>query len=530
MQSQKGFSIAIALVLLLGLVSIATIVGAYYFIDKARNNAFEENIVILNTLQRLDAKWSENILKTRDYTLQDFDQLTHSMAKISEALSTLDQRGMLDEKRVGKATVKQYQVYKDSFTLKNEAVEFYKSQHAILRNAVRYLPKAGENIQHALTEAGNQDNKKITGLLMSSHFLTQQYLLNLTDAPRVKQTLSKLEQYNAGQSNNIQDQVRGYLTHSRLIVKYKPKAEEMLTMAMSVDISALSASLVNEYAKFQDHIKQNIEHLQHVMLIGVVMLLVLILWFLQRLRKSAAKILQAHGENKVMQQKLLQTEDHLRQVNQEIIQIGRRSAAGELSLNTFKALNIAMPAFSSHLGLLNNLKINGVSSEYKREIDPLITDMEGVYHNIDALSRLIDPQKNKEREVNFDFNYIIQSAFDQVILEVDSSVKFNKQLSAVPPIQASSIDVYQIAKKLLHQSATVWQRSEESIFVKTWATGHYANLCLSILGYDNLDTLYAEDALADLHTLLDQNAAILKLTPRDDGKSAIIWVSFPYQK
>jgi len=130
--------------------------------------------------------------------------------------------------------------------------------------------------------------------------------------------------------------------------------------------------------------------------------------------------------------------------------------------------------------------------------------------------------------VNFNFNHIIQSAFETVSSENNPSITYNKQLSSVPAIQASSIDLYQITTKLLHQSAIRWKQGDESIFIKTWATGHYANLCLSLSGYDNLDALYADEALMGLSELLKQNNAILKLTSREDGKSAIVWVSFPY--
>jgi galactitol-specific phosphotransferase system IIB component len=526
---QKGFSLIITLVTLLGVSAIITIAGAYYFIDKARNNAFEENIVTLNTLQQLDSKWSESILKTRSYTLQDFDQLTRYMVDIRQALTTLDKQGMSDEKQVGKETAKQYQIYKHSFATKNEAVEDYKSQQAILRNSVRFLPEAGELAQQALDNEKSPENEETSQILSSSKLLISQYLLKITRIEAVKATLIKLTIKNSNSSTAIQEKIQDYLTHSNLVIQHRPKVEETLKTAMSVDIATLSTHLVDQYAKAQDTTKQHIKQLQQIMLMGIVILLLLLGWFLLRLRKSSTTLSLASRENKAIQKQLLKTEERAKEVDQHMIQVEQQLASGQLSLNTFKHINNKMPALTTHSSFLENLKTNPALTQYKDKIDLLIADIDDLHTNIQQLSRLIDPQKNKDKQVNFNFNQVIQSAFDTVLDEVGSSVTFNKQLSSVPTIQGSATDLYQIATKLLHHSAKTWQKEDESIFVKTWATGHYANLCLTLTGYKNLEALYAEETLADLTALVERNSAVLKLTPREEGKSTVLWVSFPYE-
>ncbi len=533
MQLKKGFSFAITLVLLLSLLSIAIISIAYYFINKANNNnVFEKNIVTLNTLQQLDTEWSKNILKTHSYSLQDFDQLAQDMAKIRQALSSLEQQGMSDEKVVGTKTAKQYQIYKHSFATKNEAVERYKSEQAILRNSVRYLPEAGEIAYQALASQQLLDNKKTSALLMMSQLLTSQYLINIRNLEAVKKQLTQLQRQNnnAHHNDEIKNKIQDYLTHANLIVKYKPKVDRMLHSAMSIDIAEESNQLVNQYMNSQETLQQGIKKWQNIMLVGVAMLLALLLWFLLHLRKSASKILLANTQNKAIQQQLLQAEEKIEKVNKNMQQTGLQSASGQLSLNTFKHLNSSMPALAKHISFLKNVKTNNFSSQYKNKFNLLINDMDELYSNIYELNTLINPKQNKNKQVSFDFNHIIQSAFEAVSSENNPSIIYNKQLSSVPAIQASSIDLYQITSKLLQQSASTWKQGDESIFIKTWATGHYANLCLSLAGYDNIEALYADEALIGLSELIEQNNAILKLTPREDGKSAIVWVSFPYQQ
>jgi len=529
MRLQKGFSTSIALALLLALVSIVTIAGAYYLIDKARNNAFEDNIVTLNKLQKLDAKWSESILKTRSYTLQDFDSLASYMMSIRKALASLEQRGMSDEKLVGEKTAKQYQIYKHSFATKNESVERYKSQQAILRNSVRYLPEAEKQAKQALTSS-DPIHKTANNLLSASTQKINQYLLNVATVDEAKEKLTELKQLEGKLSDDIASKIQDYLVHSRLIIEHKPKVEEALQTAMSVDIAKLSTNLVNQYANSQDAVKQYVKRLQQIMLAGIAMLLALLAWFLFGLRTSATKVLLANTKNKAIQQQLRQSENHIKQVDKNIMQLKQRATSGELSLNTLKRLNTIMPALTDHLSFLQKLKNNNALANHKDKMEEVITDIDELHRNIYELNTLIDPQKNQDKHVDFNFNHVIQSAFDTVSSNIDKEVPFNKKLSAVPSIRASSTDLYQITTKLLNNSVKAWRQGDEDIFIKTWATSHYANLCLSLSGYETIEALYAEEALADLDSLLKRNSAIIKLTPRKEGKSAIIWVSFPYKK
>ncbi|MCK5896597.1 MAG: hypothetical protein KAG20_07315 [Cocleimonas sp.] len=527
MHSQKGFSIAMVFALLLAVSVIITIAGAYYFIDKTRNNPFDGNMVTLHALQQLDAKWSKNILKTHRYTLQDFDQLAQNMSNISEALKTLEQHGMSNAKIVNKATLKKYQIYKYSFATKNTAVENYKSQHAILRNSVRYLPEVGKIAHQALASNDSPNTRSVAKLLNTSTLLINHYLLNIEPHENVKKQLTQLESTAQTINATSEKKLRDYLLHAALILKHKPKVDNALQTVLSVDIATLSNELVSQYVSAQDIVKRHITQLQQVILMGVIILLALLAWFLFRLRKSATILSLTSTEKKSIQTQLLHSEEQVEVVNRKMKRLIEQSTSEQLSLNTFKLLKTSMPALATHISFLKNLKKNQALAVYKNKMNLLIADIDTMYHHLYQLNNLIDPQKNKEQQVSFDFNYVIQSAFDTVSSN-NKSVNFNKQLSSVPVIKASSTDLYLITTKLLQQSAMRWQEDDESIFVKTWATGHYANLCLSISGYETIEALYAEKKLSDITRLLEQNAAILKLTSREEGKSAIIWVSFPY--
>jgi hypothetical protein len=528
MRLQKGFSIANTIGVLLSLLAVSAILVAYYFIHQARDNRFEQNVATLNMLQQLDAKWSTAILKTRSYTLQDFDKLAFYMMKIRDGVGTLDEQGMLDINSVGEKTVNQYQIYKHSFKAKNEAVERYKSQQAILRNSVRYLPVVSDTLQQVLAEKNTTKSKELKDVVLSSNLLINQFLFSAIDAKEIQEKLAKLDLQVSSESEIIQEKIQDYLTHSRLIIKYKPKVSQMLKTAMATDIDEVSAKVIHEYRQSQNIVKQRIKRLQEIMLAGGVMLLTILLWFLLRLRNSNRQVITADAENEVTHQQLLQAEEQISKVNKNILQTERSAASGQLAIGVFRHLQTTMPAFSEHLAFLDKIKTDQAFVQYDDQLKALATDITDLQHNIITLDTLLDPHTNHNQQVDFDFNDIVRKALDVASFEAGTSIVFTEQLSDMPVIQASPLDVFQVVLKLFRQAVISAQLGDKKIFVKTWATGRYANMYMTLSGHNDLEALYAEEGLAIVRELIEQNQGVLKLTPRDNDSSGMIWVSFPY--
>jgi hypothetical protein len=528
MRLQKGFSIANIFGVLLGLLSVSAILGAYYFIHQSRDNRFEQNIATLNTLQQLDAKWSAAILKTRSYTLQDFDQLAFYMIKIRDGLGVLDRQGMLDIESVGEKTVNQYQVYKYSFKTKNEAVEHYKSQQAILRNSVRYLPTTSNALQHVLVEKNTKKSQELNSVVVTSNLLVNQFLFSAVDAGVIREKLIELDLQLANEDEETQEKIQDYLTHVRLIIKHRPKVSQMLQTAMATDIGDLSAKVIYEYTQTQNSVKQRIKRLQEIMLAGGVMLLAVLLWFLFRLRNSNQKVMTADAESEATHQQLLQAEEQITEVNKNILQTEQRAASGQLAIGSFKHLQTTMPAFSEHLAFLNEIKTEQTLVQYGNQLKALTTDITDLQHNITVLNTLIDPQTNHNKQIDFDFNYIVRKALDVASFEAGSSIVFTEQLSDIPVIQASPLDIFQVILKLFRQAVISAQLGDKKIFFKTCATGRYANMYMTLSGHNDLETLYAKEGLAVVRELIEKNQGVLKLTPREDDSIGMVWVSFPY--
>lgn len=526
MRLQKNFNITNTIVIFIGLLAVIAILGAYYFIYQASDNTFENNIKRLNTLEQLDKKWSVAILDTRSYTLQDFDQLALYMIKIRNVLHSLDQYGMLDEKQVGIRTVSQYKIYKYSFDIKNEAVEHYKSQQAILRNAVLYLPTISKELQQVFIEKETVQREVISNLVIAANSLIKQFLLSATekDADAARKKLALLYQQTNNESNEIVSKVQLYLTHVRLILKYNPQVKRMLKTAMASNISELSTNVVQEYTQFQQAIKTRIRYFQQIMLWGGIVLLIIMFWFLRRLRNSNIKTIVADQESQAIQQQLLQAEAQIGKVSRYVLQTERYSASGQLAMGIFKQLQKMTPALIHDIDFLNDIKKDVTFTQYKEKLDTIEKNINNLMLKIDAMDSLIIPQTHYNTYT--DLNKIIQRSLDTASFEVGKTIIFSKQLSSVPSIQANPIDIFQMVLKLLRQAVKAAHTEKQRVFVKTWATDLHTNIYITPTGLNDLDSLYSMEEFTVMQALLLKNRAVLKLTTQKNQKNGMFWLSF----
>lgn len=531
MHLQGRFNIANTIAILLGLLAINAILGSYYFISQSSESTFEKNIGKFNSLQHLDQQWSVAILETRSYTLQDFDQLANYIIKIRKELNTLDQDGMLDNNQVGARAVNQYQIYKHSLEVKNESVEHYKSQQAVLRNAVRYLPTVRAELQSVLSEVDKKQRRDINELVSSANLFIKQYLLSSEedDASMAKQKLTLLEQKIGNEPTAIQKNAKRYLTHANIILQYNPQVKQTLETAMSMDIGKLSKNIVHEYTLFQYGVKKHIKQLQQVMLSASIVLLMIIFWFLRLLLKSRTEKIVADEENQETHEQLLHAEVQIGQVSKNILQIERRAALGQLALGTFKQLQNITPQFSQDIHFLQQIKMDTTLSSYQDGLNENIDNINTLLENIDELDNLINSQKNRDKKTRFDFNIVIKKALGVVSFEVGETVIFTEQIGDIPKIQANPIDVFQIALKLFRQAAKAAQRDNQDIFLKTWARDEAVHMYITPTAYYDLETLYASNDFSTLPALLTQSHSTLKLTTKEKNKNGMFWFSLPYK-
>jgi len=519
MKTLKKISIGSFFAILLSLIAIATILTAYYLINQTRDNDFEKNMTSINQIQQLNAKWSTAVLTTQSYTLQDFDAVASYIIKIREILESLEEQGFSNPDKLGSQTVTAFQIYKNSFDLKSQAVEHYQSEQAILRNSVIYLPNISEELQAILQLI--PDNSSLEKTLMSSNLLINQFLLTTARRQEIRKKLTALENQAQSITEKTKNKIDRYITHASIIIQYKPKVKRMLTRAMNIDFGLLSNNLIQAYNGHQDSLKQRISFLQKTMLAGVFALLIMMLWFLIKLKKSNTKIAKTDAQKEQVEQQLIETEQQVKQVKKDVLVAERHRASSDLVIGTFNDLQMLLPTFPNHIKCLNSLKNN----ENEKGIESLTRDLQHIQNKMSELNELIDDKRNIQQQVKFNFNHIVLKAIETASHETNNKIKFTKQFGDLATVKGSPIDLFQVLMKLFRQAGRSYEEGNEIILVKTWKTEEYANMLINIPSKAN--TYFSDESLVVINKLIKENKGKFKFQQQKDGLG-VVWISFPY--
>ena len=514
MKFLKKISMGSVFAILLGLLSIAIILGSYYLINKKTDHDFESNISILSDLQQLDSKWSVSILKTKSYTLQDFDTISSYLLAIQDNFDILEERGLSEVEKVGKETVKNFQIYKQSFALKNEAVEHYKSEQAILRNSVRYLPVITKQIQQLMN---SKKGMLLKYQITSSSLLVNQFLLTGGAKKHIKSNLVLLTEQLKTQPINIQDLIKNYIVHANIILRYKTKASAMLKRSMSKGFDNLSKNLINSYSASREQSSQFVQYLQAAMMLGSLMLLAVMLWFLIHFIRVNQQVVE---------------------VRKDVIEFERRSAAGDLALGAFHQMKYLMPKFYHHVDFIKKLKIDftlleqrndlksfDMDADRKTELNKLSTDIDTIYGTISEIEHIINQKGNNLQDIKFNFNHIILKAIETVAKETNGRITFTQQLKDVSIVKGSPLDLFQIIVKLFRQVAKVnnnqtSHKGQTVISVKSWGSQNFANLLINLP--IQTDSYFQQESLGVIRKLIEENKGKFKfMTEKGSEKSAI---------
>jgi diguanylate cyclase len=129
---------------------LATAIFLYRATDAINLDAQSDIVRSLRDLKRLDAEWNANILKTRVGLAANYDAVTTTQM---EARRLRDDLARIVEPIRAAAAAPAWKALEEAFAGKEDAVEQFKSQNAILRNSLRYLPTAANEFKEVLGAA-----------------------------------------------------------------------------------------------------------------------------------------------------------------------------------------------------------------------------------------------------------------------------------------------------------------------------------------------------------------------------------------
>jgi two-component system, NtrC family, sensor kinase len=188
----------------------------------------------LRQLKQLDAEWNVDVLKSRMEINKNYDPLTSPLPTLTELQDRLGTEvRILNQPETERA----FSGLKGVIAEKVDLVDQFKAQNAILKNSLRYVPTAVDDLRAEIRTARRtaQENSESLDILeaRASQLLIDVLKYNLLPdaaaAESIEASLKAMEYANRAHPSNIAASIRNLVTHTRIVLRQRVVESEVLT-------------------------------------------------------------------------------------------------------------------------------------------------------------------------------------------------------------------------------------------------------------------------------------------------------------
>jgi diguanylate cyclase (GGDEF)-like protein len=296
---QTWFPLAAATIVLMAVLA--------FFYGKTQHfgePGYLENVTLLRHLRQLDAQWELDVMKSRVGINTNYDPLSGSQTELITLLDKLDvdieQQEHAEAPRLAAARAK----LREIFLVKAALIERFKSNNALLRNSLTFLPTATEDAHQAVApRAGAGDglaavsssmSAVISNLLLDSLLYTQ----NATEGRRaaIRDGLRHIDPRRRGMSPDAADKLGTFTAHVETILRVQTLVEELLDDTAALPTGVYIDELGNILAMEQLNAEMRQQRYREYLLIFSAALITLLLYAAVRLVRNHAVIRESRDK------------------------------------------------------------------------------------------------------------------------------------------------------------------------------------------------------------------------------------------
>lgn len=318
---------------LIGAVLVALLaVPAFLYERTQALNAATQNQVMaaLRELKQLDAEWNANILKARAGMHNNYDPLSAPLPHVR----ALRQR-LTTSVRTAHAALLQERLdsMERAFVAKEDLVEQFKSQNALLRNSLRYFPTAVEAFADLLATLPSTEQHALQLLGETTDGLLRDILrFNLLPEARlgekISATLDALDNNRGTYPEALLEPLALLTRHARITLRQRVVEDALMARIAGTPtaqtIDDLSAALEQE---FQGMLEQK-QHYRNYLFIYSGMLLALLAYAAWRLLHSYRTIAQVNRRlqtaNETLEQRVAERTAELQRQSAQLKELATR--------------------------------------------------------------------------------------------------------------------------------------------------------------------------------------------------------------
>jgi signal transduction histidine kinase len=339
-------------------------------------------------VKHIDALINADVLKSRFSLSANYDALVEDWQQIHEHLGRLDQNIENAVHGARKDISIQWRELNQLVAEKETAVEYFKSQNAVLQNSLRYFPQATHNLLTVLSK----DPKQQALVALLHQFLQDSlnYNLNAREElqPKILEDIKQITAIQGQQDAAIATDLDHLIKHGNTLLRLKGEQGEALDQLLAMPSANEIDRLALSYESYHKQLLQESNFYRLLLYFVLVTSLVYII-VLYRGQQRSQMLKQANVwlEQQVSDRtlRLEETVQNLRQSQASLVQAEKMSGLGQLVAGiahevnnpiNFIAANIK-PAQQYALELLqlvalyqeNESQPNPQIEEYVEEID-----------------------------------------------------------------------------------------------------------------------------------------------------------------
>ena len=431
---KKTVSLSILTIVLVVLTSILAYL--YSQSQSVNSESYKRVNDNLRSLKQLDAEWNVIVLRSKVSSEENYDALSNPQKMIldlKDSIVTLT--GKLEDNANILPKVNEFQ---EAIDTKLNLIEDYKSQHAIFKNSLSFLPVAIEDLQiHIDSEISKQNTarkqlstlktlqiplsnkesvlieKNVSQLELirteSGELLSELLKYNLTPDPKVKLHIQELlADLNRAVDEHIEDfddELITLIAHGSTVLKQRDIEGEILLQLDGIPTAALNDELSHLVSdNFESRLVEHNKSRQYLMIYAALLLLLLV-YAAYRLLSAFRELQSAneHLEQRVGKRTadLNDAMNHLQDSQAQLVQSEKMASLGQMVAGITHEINTPLAYVKSGLeitrmrvGEIGEL-VTATSALNKTLSDESATD-EAVHSQLQKISELTSELEETE--------------------------------------------------------------------------------------------------------------------------------------
>jgi two-component system NtrC family sensor kinase len=373
MRILRRLTIALGIAMLIALL-------AYFYVKTQAISLEQQNRITLylRELKELDAQWNVDILRSRMGINKNYDSITDPLVRLRAVEDVLELEAASFPGAVPAENIKKL---RSTFEQKIELVDQFKSENAILRNSLRYLPTGAEHLKETIQELPKTDSHANENLALlqaqTSDVLTEILKFNLlpdsSTGERAKNYIHAIEVNRSSYPFMLDQELATLMNHARSVLHQRAVEDTLLRNIAAVPTGEKIDEVTNAFnQEFQGALIEKQRYRTYLFAYSA-LLLVLLAYAGWRLRKSYRVIADINKDLQIANQTLEQRVqdrtaelesalNHLKESEAQLIQSEKMASLGQMVAGVAHEINTPLAYVRSSLetvdGHLSSLVAN----------------------------------------------------------------------------------------------------------------------------------------------------------------------------